>query len=57
MSDEQLAAFDDAFKALIINWGRSCQAALGRVCQFHVDLGMELPPDLRCRPAVLPNRD
>jgi hypothetical protein len=50
MDDDALEAFDDLFKARVIDWARACQGALARVCSFHVDLGMVLPPDLRCAP-------
>lgn len=55
LTDEQLASDEagtthhgDDFAAAVIDWGRSCEAALSRVCNFHRALGMRLPPDLRC---------
>lgn len=55
LTDEQLASdeagrthFGDDFEGALVNWGRSCEGALSRVCNFHRDLGMHLPPDLRC---------
>ncbi len=40
------------FNAAMVNWGRTCEAALSRVCQWHVDLGLALPDGLRCEAVI-----
>jgi hypothetical protein len=48
-SDETGATHNELdFEAAAVNWGRTCEAALSRVCSFHVALGLQLPADLRC---------
>lgn len=40
------------FQAAMVDWGRSCEGALSRVCAWHVVMGLELPEGLRCDAAA-----
>ena len=38
------------FDGLVLLAGRECRAAHARVCQWHVDRGMDPPDGIRCEP-------